>query len=256
MNQKWTFLLFLGCALTLSSWACDKSATPPETKVVVLHGTESPENTKGKESSQQVVEVAFKGGTKEAESLSVTFDLEKGKKLDGQRVQPVRIDPHNPTLGPEEAPVTWVIFGGWECPFSGRLPPVIQSLHSSYPDTLRIVFKHVAPERAKTGQQAARRLLMISNQEFWELGMGLLEKSPLTPEVLEATTDLPPLDEDQERESLIRLEMDQDLAESYQVRSTPQSFINGYRLTGVKSVEVFKRVIETELARAKERGTP
>jgi len=256
MNHKWTFLLFIGCALALSSWACDKSPTQPETKVVVLHGAESPEKNDGEEPSQHVVEVAFKGGTKEAESLSVVFDLKKGKKLDGQRVQPVRVDPHNPTLGPEDAPVTWVIFGGWECPFSGRLPPVIQALHSRYPETLRIVFKHVVPERAKTGEEAARRLLMGSNKEFWERGMNLLEKSPLTAEVLEGATDLPPLKEAHERESLIRLEMDRELAGSYQVRTTPQSFINGYRLTGVKSIEVFKRVIEAELVRAKERVTP
>jgi len=256
MNHKWTFRLFLGCTLALSSWACDKGTTPPETKVVVLHETEFPENKEEKKSSQQVVKVAFKGGTKEAESLSVVFDLEKGKKLDGQRVQPVRVDLHNPTLGPEDAPVTWVIFGGWECPFSGRLPPLIRTLHSRYPETLRIVFKHVVPERAKTGQQAARRLLMGSSEDFWKQGMNLLEKSPLTAEVLAGETNLPPLDETQERESLIRLEMDRELAGTYQVRSTPQSFINGYRLTGVKSPEVFKRVIETELARAKKRGTP
>ena len=159
-------------------------------------------------------------------------------------------------MGPKDAPVTWVVFGGWECPFSGRLPPLIEALHEAYPETLRIVFKHVAPSHAKVGSIVAKRLLMTSQETFWTVGMKWLEKSPITEISLQELEGIPPLTDEQETEARIRLEMDRELALSLGIRSTPQSVINGYRLTGVKPLETFKKIIDEELARSKEQRKP
>ena len=128
--------------------------------------------TEKESSPKEVVNISFKGGTEEAKNLAVVFDLKNGQKLDGQRIPPVRVDEHNPTLGPDDAPVTWVIFGGWECPFSNRLPPVIKALHKAYPERLRIVFKHVTPSHKKVGTIAARESRDVGERNILERGNG------------------------------------------------------------------------------------
>src|SRR5690242_9105095 len=47
-------------------------------------------------------------------------------------------------LGPDDAPVTIVVWGDFECPFCAKLAPVLHDVHEKYGDDVRIVFRHLA----------------------------------------------------------------------------------------------------------------
>ena len=80
--------------------------------------------------------------------------------------------------------------------------------------------------------------------------MDLLKKSPVQAEILETSEQVVALNDEDYREARIRVTMDLELAEELGIRSTPQSIINGLRITGSKSPEVFRKAIEEALAAA------
>ena len=45
-------------------------------------------------------------------------------------------------LGPATAPVTLVEYGDYECPYCGRMHPVVRELRERLSDRLRFVFRH------------------------------------------------------------------------------------------------------------------
>src|SRR4051794_36687121 len=48
-----------------------------------------------------------------------------------------------PMQGGATAPVTWVIFGDYQCPFTAKLMKTMRALEDQYgPDKLRVVFRH------------------------------------------------------------------------------------------------------------------
>jgi hypothetical protein len=47
-----------------------------------------------------------------------------------------------PARGPEKASVTMVVFTDFQCPYSARVSPTLQSLREKYGDHIRLVFRH------------------------------------------------------------------------------------------------------------------
>jgi len=190
------------------------------------------------------------------EESVVTFDLENPKTPDGQRIENIREDDHNPVLGPADADVTWIIFAGWQCPFSGKLVETIRRMHQAYPTQLRILFKHTFSPNQELAKEAAMRLIMEDADTFWGAGMELLRRSPITTADLNTMKEIDKLKDEQTREALVRITMDLELAESLGIRSTPQSIINGLRITGSKSPEIFEKVIAEALRKKAEGVEP
>lgn len=54
----------------------------------------------------------------------------------------VPVGPEDWTAGPEQAPVTFVEYGDFECPHCGEMEPVLRSLRESASNNLRFVFRH------------------------------------------------------------------------------------------------------------------
>ena len=54
----------------------------------------------------------------------------------------VPVGPDDWSAGPENAPVTLVEYGDFECSHCGAMEPVIRALRESTGDTLRFVFRH------------------------------------------------------------------------------------------------------------------
>ncbi len=89
----------------------------------------------------------------------------------------VPVDPeHDHVRGPDQAPVTLVEYGDFECPYCGRAEPVIRELLADYGD-LRYVWRHlpltdVHPHAllAAEGTEAAAR-----QGKFWQMHDQLLD---------------------------------------------------------------------------------
>jgi protein-disulfide isomerase len=63
-----------------------------------------------------------------------------------------------------EAPITWVIFSEFECPFCQRLGPTVEHLKQKYPTQLRIVFRHQPLSFHHHAKGAALAALAAANQ--------------------------------------------------------------------------------------------
>jgi protein-disulfide isomerase len=58
----------------------------------------------------------------------------------GRLVEPVNQDDH--VRGPDEAPVTLVEYGDYQCPYCGQAYPHVEALLAARPDTVRFVYRH------------------------------------------------------------------------------------------------------------------
>lgn len=50
---------------------------------------------------------------------------------------------HNPTLGPDTAPITIIAFIDFECPFCQKSYPIFTNILQQYDGAIRVVFKHL-----------------------------------------------------------------------------------------------------------------
>jgi protein-disulfide isomerase len=72
--------------------------------------------------------------------------------------------------GPENARVTLIEYGDYECPFCVRAFPEIESVRLARGDSLRFVFRHVSRSTAGFEKQAAEAAeFAASHGRFWEM---------------------------------------------------------------------------------------
>jgi protein-disulfide isomerase len=80
--------------------------------------------------------------------------------------------------GPEDAPVTLVKYGDYECPYCGQLHPVLRELQERAGERVRFVFRHFpldsAHPRARRAAQAAEAA--ATQGRFWEMHDLLYER--------------------------------------------------------------------------------
>jgi protein-disulfide isomerase len=74
-------------------------------------------------------------------------------------------------IGPDDAPVTLVEYGDYECPHCGVAHPILQQLKRRLGDTLRFVYRHFPlSEMHPHAQHAAETAEAAAEQgEFWEM---------------------------------------------------------------------------------------
>ncbi len=172
-------------------------------------------------------------------------------------------------VGAADAPVTLVLGYDYACPYCSRLRPTLAELRTKYGANLRIVYKNmiVHPETATLPAMAA----CAANQQgkfaemdelLWTRGF---EKSGYSKELVlglasELHLDRARFESDLDGSACTgRIEDDMKVLQGLHVNGTPTSFINGRFIGGAQPVEAFQKLIDEELARAKERiaaGTP
>lgn len=161
-----------------------------------------------------------------------------------------------PFKGPENAPVTIAVFSDYQCPYCGKLDPLLQQVLSKYPHEVKLVEKNFPLPFHSFAKRAAIAVLAANDQgKFWEFHKKLFENiSALNEAKMQAIATELKLDMERFRKKLndpeiIRL-IERDLAEGQRigVNGTPSIFVNGKPLQGW-SLQGFQDAINAELKR-------
>ncbi len=175
-------------------------------------------------------------------------------------VYAAKVDPtRDGILGPLHAPVTAVVFTGYQCPFCKKLEPTLAALQSKYNDKLRIVIKHNPLPFHSNGRLFASAAIcarIAGPKAFADMHQALMAIDDPAASDINGITNLASaigLDAAEFQACLNapgtaqRLAADMDLAGSVTARGTPNTFINGVKLTGAKPIEAFTSVIDQAL---------
>jgi NhaA family Na+:H+ antiporter len=79
--------------------------------------------------------------------------------------------------GPDDAPVTLVEYGDYECPYCRQVVPIIRDLQERFGDRLRYVFRHFPLSTAHPNAQLAAEAAEAAGAQgkFWEMHYALFE---------------------------------------------------------------------------------
>jgi Na+/H+ antiporter NhaA len=169
------------------------------------------------------------------------------------------IDPDEDHIrGPDDAPVTLVEYGDFECPYCGRAEPNVRALLADQGADIRYVFRHLplsdVHEHAQLAAEAAEAA--GSQGKFWEMHDLLFDhQDALTGRDLMRYADELGLDLDQFHDELKRHEhaprvaRDVESAELSGVSGTPTFFINGQRHHGAYDIQTLKKAVAAARAR-------
>ncbi len=162
--------------------------------------------------------------------------------------------------GPEDAPVTLVEYGDYECPYCGRAEPVIRELLDDFGDDLRYVWRHLPLNDVHVNAQNAAEASEAAAAQgaFWEMHDKLIHNQHQLgapdPErhAEELGLDVERFrDEMRRRVYAPRVADDVSSADSSDVAGTPGFFINGRRHRGAYDVETLSRLVRDARGRAR-----
>ncbi|MEW5867952.1 MAG: DsbA family protein [Chloroflexota bacterium] len=163
----------------------------------------------------------------------------------------------DPILGPENAPITLIEFSDYECPYCRRWhTEVFDRLIQEYPDQIRFVYRDFPLSSIHPEATPAAEAADCANEQgaFWQFQNLLFSSSDLSTETyIQYATDLN-LDVQQFTTCIESGKYSDEVQADYQyaaelgVRSTPTFFINGLPVVGAQPYDVFKDIIDRELA--------
>jgi Na+/H+ antiporter NhaA len=170
------------------------------------------------------------------------------------------VDPERDHIrGDDDAPVTLVEYGDFECPNCGQAEPVVRELLNDFGHDLRYVFRHLplsdVHPRALLAAEAAEAA--HDQGAFWEMHDLLFEhQDALEPRQLVAYARELGLDVDRfmnqlrRHEQAGRIASDVDDADLSGVSGTPTFFVNGIRHQGAYDIDTLTAAVRTAHRRA------
>jgi protein-disulfide isomerase len=171
----------------------------------------------------------------------------------------VEVDPERDHVrGPEEALVTLVEYGDFECPYCGQAEPTVRELLADFGD-IRYVWRHLPLTDVHPNAQLAAEAAEAAGRQgaFWKMHDALLDhQDALRPKDLSAYANQLGLDLDRFREDLathagaVRVAEDVDSADLTGVSGTPTFFVNGRRHYGAYDIDALSAAIRVARARA------
>jgi Na+/H+ antiporter NhaA len=169
------------------------------------------------------------------------------------------VDPERDHIrGPENASVTLVEYGDFECPYCGMAEPVVRDLLQD--DDLRYVWRHLPLSDVHPRAQIAAEVAEAAAAQgaFWEMhDLLLANQEHLQPKDLIGYAEQLGLDTDRLHDDVkrhvaaARVAQDVESADTSGVSGTPTFFVNGQRHYGAYDVETLKQAIKVARARAK-----
>jgi Na+/H+ antiporter NhaA len=170
------------------------------------------------------------------------------------------VDPeHDHVRGVDDAPVTLVEYGDYQCPYCGQAEVVIRQLLDSFGDELRYVWRHLPLEDVHPNAQRAAEAAEAAAAQgrFWAMHDTLLtHQDELSPRDLRRHAMAVGLDVDRFVEDLRtrrhaeRIADDVRSADASGVTGTPTFFVNGQRHQGAYDVATLTQVVRAARSRA------
>ncbi len=164
----------------------------------------------------------------------------------------------SPFLGNPNAPVTVALFSDFQCPYCAKMQGTVAKLLATYPEEIKVVFKHF-PLRMHRYAGLAALAAIAAQQEgkFWQFHDRLFaaQKELNQQKILAIAKDLG-LDEKRfiaaigSKEVKERLAKDMAEGKKAGVTGTPTVFVNG-REPDKPSFAAIKKLIDAELAKKK-----
>lgn len=160
-------------------------------------------------------------------------------------------------LGPSDAPITLVEFSDYQCPYCRRWhAEVYESLLAAYPGQIRFVYRHLPLDSIHPDAISAAEAAMCAGEQeaYWTFHEKLFSSESLGNQVyvqyaedlgLDVQTFAACINERKYQEAVAA---DTDFALNLGIRSTPTFFVNGLAIVGAQPLDVFKQVIDRELA--------
>lgn len=162
--------------------------------------------------------------------------------------------------GPDDAPVTLVEYGDFECPYCGQAESVIRELLAEFGDDVRYVWRHLPLNDVHGSAQLAAEAVEAAGAQgkFWEMYDALLaHQDALTPQGVGQVAQELGLDVDhfweelRRREHAPRVAEDVASADASGVSGTPTFFINGRRHYGAYDIDTLTTAVRAARGRAR-----
>ncbi len=170
------------------------------------------------------------------------------------------VDPERDHIrGSDDAPVTLVEYGDFECPYCGRAEPVVRELLASSDDDVRYVWRHLPLNDVHSSAQLAAEAVEAAAAQgrFWEMYDAFLaHQDALTPQDISKVAHDLGLDverfwsEIRRHEYAPRVAEDVASADASGVSGTPTFFINGRRHQGAYDLGTLKASVRAARTRA------
>lgn len=188
----------------------------------------------------------------------------ESKKVDSPTSQngdvPINFTLDGAIKGPENAPITLVEFGDYQCPACGAYHPIVNEVLQKYPSDVKLLFKHfpissihpfaldaaLAAEAAgQQGKYYEMHNLLYERQDEWTKD----PKAKFEEYAKEIGLDIDKFNEDIDRSDL-KQKIDGQRVEGIDagVNSTPSFFINGKKIVNPQNADGFASLIDEALA--------
>jgi Na+/H+ antiporter NhaA len=164
------------------------------------------------------------------------------------------VDPDRDHIrGSENAPVTLVEYGDYECPYCGQAEVVVRDLLDSFGDDLRYVWRHLPLSDVHPNAQMAAEATEAAAAQgpFWDMHDVLLahQDELMPPDIGRYAEELGLdverfWDELRRREHAPRVAEDVASADASGVAGTPTFFINGRRHQGAYDIETLTEAVQ------------
>ncbi len=177
---------------------------------------------------------------------------------DGPPVERIDVPADGPARGPAVAKVTIVEFADFQCPFCFRVEGALRDLTAAYPNDVRIVYRHYPlPFHADAPLAAEAAVAAEAQGKFWPMhDLLYADQKDLSRAALDRRAGELGLDMTKFAAALdghtgkARIDTDLALGKRVGVTGTPIFFVNGRSVLGAQPFDVFKTMVDDEIARA------
>ena len=183
------------------------------------------------------------------QAVDVVFSLDPPR-------QQVEVLPDDPSRGPSDAPLVFVEFSDFQCPFCQRATGTLAELFERYRGQIRFIYKdYPLPSHPQAFKAAEAGNCAHEQGMFWKFHDKMfVSQDALDVRSLNAYASELGLDPAafatclDEGRYTYRVQRDLQIGRASGVSSTPTVFINGRPVMGAAPIETFEQIIREELA--------